>query len=206
MRLVSLKTSQAQCCFVLVLSKTLKGFHGYVPRSAKAAMGGPSLFVPMFQMRQGHESCYFKLFSETTQLRAEVLVRFSKNAHFRSQSREMYHVSSVHAHDVSCEFYSATLQASSDVPATAQLSCHTEKCKVDPPVALNRNVADLSMSVVLEFVEASHNSRLVVRRANASEVSTALDKILYQKGSLGTINLRQNSKTVWAQSRFSILW
>ena len=148
----------------------------------------------------------FKLFSETTQLRAEVLVRFSKNAHFHSQSREMYHVSSVHAHDVSCEFYSATLQASSDVPATAQLSCHTEKCKVDPPVALNRNVDDLSMSVVLEFVEASHNSRLVVRRANASEVSTALDKILYQKGSLGTINLRQNSKTVWAQSRFSILW
>ena len=93
-RLVSLKTSQAQCCFALVLSKILKGFHGYVPRSAKAAMGGPSLCVPMFQMRQGHESCYFKLFSETTQLRAEVLVRFSKNAHFRSQSREMYHVSS----------------------------------------------------------------------------------------------------------------
>ena len=60
------------------------------------------------------------------------------------------------AHDVSYEFRGVTQQASSDVPATAQLSCQTEKCWVDPLVALNRNVAVFKRCLVVWETKSSN--------------------------------------------------
>ena len=53
------KTSQVQCCFVWVLSTTLKGSLGFVPRSAKWGNGIVVPFVRLWQSssRQGCSVC-----------------------------------------------------------------------------------------------------------------------------------------------------